>query len=306
VNAHGPSLADVPTTTTTGITLDYEVLGDPSHDAVLLVSGLGAQRISWADGFCALLVDAGYRVIRFDNRDSGWSTVLDGVAVDLGALLGAVHAGDLATARALVPYTLGDLAADAVAVLDACGVERAHVVGASMGGMIAQQMAIEHPHRLATLTSMMSTTGEPEYGASAPEAQAVLMAPAPRDRAAFIEASPNTKVWCSKRYADDDQIRRDAAAAYDRAFNPEGTGRQFAAIVASGPRADGLRALRVPTLVLHGLDDTLITPSGGIRTAELIDGATLHLIPDMGHDRPEPLWGTLVDAMVAHFGTADR
>lgn len=290
------------TCTNGSIELSYQVLGDLDDPVVLLVSGLGAQLTSWAEGFCELLVDRGYAVVRFDHRDSGYSTILDGVEVDLSSLLAAIQAGDRAGARRLVPYTLSDLAADAVAVLSAIDVDQAHVVGASMGGMVAQTMAIEHPSRLLTLTSMMATTGEPDFGASHPQAQAVLLSPPPRDRAGYVEASLASRIWCSKRYGSNELIRRDAAAAYDRSFQPDGTGRQLAAILASGSRAEQLRRLDVPTLVLHGLDDTLIDPSGGRRTAALIPGATLVEVPDMGHDRPEPLWPVLVDAMVAHFG----
>ena len=169
-----------------------------------------------------------------------------------------------------------------------------------MGGMIAQTGAIEHPDRVATLTSIMSTTGEREYGQSTPEAQAALMGPRPADRAAYIDAAERSVVYLSKRYGSIEWARDNAAMQYDRAFRPDGMVRQMAAIMASGSRADGLRALRVPTLVIHGLDDTLIAPSGGERTAELVPGAELLLVPDMGHDRPEPLWPVLADAIVAH------
>jgi pimeloyl-ACP methyl ester carboxylesterase len=192
------------------------------------------------------------------------------------------------------------MAADAVALLDALGVERGHVVGASMGGMIAQTVAIEHPERTATLTSIMSTTGEREYGQSTPEAQAALTGPRPADRAAYIESAARTLVYLSKRYGTVEWARSYAAECYDRAYRPEGMVRQMAAIMAGGSRADGLRALTVPTLVIHGLDDTLIAPSGGERTAELVPGAQLLLVPDMGHDRPEPLWPVLAEAIVAH------
>jgi pimeloyl-ACP methyl ester carboxylesterase len=284
----------------TGITIEHETFGDPSDPTVLLIAGYGSQLISWAPGLCTLIADAGRHVVRFDNRDVGLSTQLDDCPLDMRALQAAAADGGRAAVRALAPYTLSDMAADAVGLLDAIGVDRAHVVGASMGGMIAQTVAIEHPDRTATLTSIMSTTGEREYGQSTPEAQAALMGPRPENREAYIEAADRTLVYLSKRYGSVEWAREYAAAHYDRAYRPDGMVRQMAAIMASGSRADGLRALRVPTLVIHGLDDTLIAPSGGERTAELVPGAELLLVPDMGHDRPEPLWPVLADAIVAH------
>jgi pimeloyl-ACP methyl ester carboxylesterase len=285
---------------TTGITIEYEAFGDPSDPTVLLIAGYGSQLISWPPGLCTLIADAGRRVVRFDNRDVGLSTQLDDRPVSMRDLQAAAADGGRAAVRALAPYTLSDMAADAVGLLDALGVDRAHVVGASMGGMIAQTVAIEHPNRTATLTSVMSNTGEREYGQSTPEAQAALMGPRPADREAYIEAADRTLVYLSKRYGTVEWARAYAATQYDRAYRPEGMIRQMAAIMASGSRADGLRTLRVPTLVIHGLDDTLIAPSGGERTAELVPDAELLLVPDMGHDRPEPLWPVLADAIVAH------
>jgi pimeloyl-ACP methyl ester carboxylesterase len=285
------------TTTRSGLTLEYDTVGSPGDAPLLLISGLGTQLISWDDGLCGLLADAGHLVVRFDNRDAGLSTKFDDRPVDLAAVLRAVADGDLATARSLVPYTLSDMARDAVELLDELGIGRAHVCGASMGGMIAQTAAIEHPGRVRSLTSIMSTTGEPAYGRSTREARQVLLSPAPVGREAVIEDSVRALVWHSRRYADPEAVRDLAARSYDRCFCPDGTVRQLAAVTASGSRADGLRALDVPTLVIHGLDDTLIEPSGGERTAELVPGAELLLVPDMGHDRPEPLWPALVAAI---------
>lgn len=287
-------------TTPSGITLEYDTFGDPKHPALLLVSGFTAQMIGYAEGFCQKLADGGRYVIRYDNRDCGLSTKLDGVAVDMAALTAAVVAGDKATARSVVPYTLSHMAADGMDLLSALGIERAHVAGSSMGGMIVQVMAIEHPERVITMTSIMSTTGEHEYGQSTPEARAELMAAPPTEREEYINAAGKRTLWMSKRYTQPAVLRAQAAAAYDRSFYPEGAGRQMAAIMATGSRADALRALTVPTLVIHGLDDTLIAPSGGRRTAELVPGATLLEVPDMGHDRPEPLWPEITGAMLAH------
>jgi pimeloyl-ACP methyl ester carboxylesterase len=174
------------------------------------------------------------------------------------------------------------------------------VLGVSMGGMIVQTMAIEHPQRVASLISVMSMTGEPAVGQPTPEAAAALLAPPPVERQAYIDASPSWMLWHSKKYRDEEATRAQAAEGYDRMFYPEGSGRQLSAIYASGSRAHGLAALRVPTLVIHGRDDTLITPSGGFRTAELIDGANLLLLADMGHDMPQQLWPVLVDAIASH------
>jgi pimeloyl-ACP methyl ester carboxylesterase len=266
----------------------------------LMVPGFGAQLITWPRRFCERLADGGRFVISYDNRDCGLSTKLDGQIVDVKAVNVAVSAGEFDRARALAPYTLSDMADDGLALLAGLGIERAHVLGASMGGMIAQTMAIDHPERLLTLISMMSTTGEPDYGRSSPEARQALLAPPPHERAAYIEASERALVWHSRRWPEVEEVRAIAAQSYDRCFYPEGTSRQWAAMVSSGSRADGLRALGVPTLVIHGLDDTLITPSGGERTAELVPGAELMLVPDMGHDRPEPLWPALCNAILAH------
>ena len=290
-------------TTPGGITLEYEKFGDAADPTVLLIAGYGSQLLSWPIGFCTRIADAGRHVVRFDNRDVGLSTQLDNHPLEVGALTRAASTGGRAAVRELAPYTLSDMAADAVGLLDGLGVERAHVVGASMGGMIAQTVAIEHPQRTATLTSVMSTTGEREYGQSTPEAQAALIRPRPADRVGYIESADRTLVYLSKRYGTVAWACEYAAACYDRAFRPDGTVRQMAAIMASGNRADGLRALRIPTLVIHGLDDTLIQPSGGERTAELIPDAQLLLVEDMGHDRPEPLWPELCDAIVAHATT---
>ena len=283
-----------------GVSVAYETFGAPGDPPVLLVMGFGAQMIAWHEDFCAMLAGRGRYVIRYDNRDCGLSTRFDDHPVDMGRFIAAVSGGDIPAARAMVPYSLQDMAGDGMGLLTALGIERAHVVGSSMGGMIAQAMAVTHPARVLTLTSMMSSTGEPEYGQSAPEARQALFAARPSDRAGYIAASERELAWSSRRYANAGAIRELAARSYDRAYYPAGTGRQLGAMILAGSRADTLRNLDVPTLVIHGLDDTLIDPSGGRRTAELIPGARLLLIPDMGHDRPRELWETLCDAIEAH------
>ena len=286
-----------------GVSIAYDTFGQPGDPPVLLVIGLGAQLIAWHEDFCAMLADRGRYVIRYDNRDCGLSTRFDDRPVDVGRFVAAVRSGDIPAARAMVPYSLGDMADDGLGLLTALGIAQAHVVGSSMGAMIAQTMAIEHPDRVLTLTSMMSSTGEREYGRSTPAAQQALFAPPPADREGYISASEKQLTWSSKRYADIDGIRELAAQSYDRAYYPAGVGRQLGAMTLAGSRANALRTLTVPTLVIHGLDDTLIDPSGGRRTAELIPGARLLLVPDMGHDRPRELWDTIIDAIEAHTRT---
>jgi pimeloyl-ACP methyl ester carboxylesterase len=282
------------------VEIEYDTFGNSSDPALLLVMGFTAQMTLWDENFCRMLADGGRFVIRFDNRDVGLSTKFDGQEVDLNAALAALF-GDGSTEMPPVPYTLTDFANDGFGVLDDLGIEKAHIVGASMGGMIVQTMAIEHPERVLTMTSIMSTTGEREYGQAAPEAMQALLTPPPTERDAYIENSASmSKVFSSPRYFDPDKVKTRAAAAYDRMFYPEGATRQLAAIAASGDRTDGLRNLTTPTLVIHGAADTLITPSGGLRTAELIPGANLLLLSDMGHDLPEPLWPLIVDVIVSH------
>jgi pimeloyl-ACP methyl ester carboxylesterase len=289
-------------TTPAGIALEYDTAGSPVDPPLLLIAGYASQLISWPRAFCELLAEGGRFVIRFDNRDCGLSSKLDGQGAELADVMAATSAGDFAKARELAAYTLSVMAQDGIALLDALGIERAHVAGASMGGMIAQTLAIEHPERLLTLTSIMSTTGEPEYGRSTPEAREALLTPPPSDRAGYIDAAQRTLVWRSKRYPELDDARRLAGESYDRCYCPEGTSRQFAAMIASGSRAEGLAQLDVPTLVMHGLDDTLIQPDGGERTAALVPGAQLLLIEDMGHDRPQPLWPEICGAILQHTG----
>ncbi len=277
-------------------------MGKATDPAVLLIMGFGAQLINWSDQFCQMLVDQDFCVIRFDNRDCGLSTKLDGVVVDPDVVLTAVLNGqDLPQ----VPYTLSDMAQDAIELLDHLGIESAHILGASMGGMIAQTLVIQHPERARSLISLYSVTGEFEIGAPTAEAAEALLGPPPTDRQAYIDASPKYGVWQSKRYFNEAVVKREAARAYDRSFYPEGSIRQLAAIYASGSRAEQLQKLQTPTLVIHGEDDTLLTPDGGKRTAELVPGSTFLLVADMGHDLPEPLLPLVTGAMTAHMKLAE-
>jgi pimeloyl-ACP methyl ester carboxylesterase len=285
----------------TGIELEYDTFGSSDDPALLLVSGFNTQMITWREEFCQRFADQGRFVIRYDNRDCGLSTKLDGEHVDAFAVMAAVMGGHEPPP---VPYTLSDMAADGIGLLAVLGIERAHVLGASMGGMIVQTMAIEHPDRLHSVTSIMSNVGGLEYGQPTPEAMEVLLSPPPTDCDAAIERAARYAVWGSKRWFDLDRVQEIAAASFDRSVTPQGATRQFAAVWASGDRTERLRSVTTPMLVIHGLDDTLITPSGGRRTAEVVPGAHLVELADMGHDLPEPLWPLIVDAVVAHGDVA--
>jgi pimeloyl-ACP methyl ester carboxylesterase len=286
-----------------GIEIEYEVFGSPEHPALLLVMGLGAQLIAWDDNLCRLLVEQGFYVIRYDNRDVGLSTKFDSAGVpDLMAVLTAVTTGEPVE----VAYTLEDMADDGIALLDALGIGRAHIVGASMGGMLVQAMALRHPDRVLSLCSIMSTTGSREVGQPDPEAMALLMAPPPSNRAEAIEAGiRGAKVLGSPGFPyDEAKARVRLGAAYDRMNYPEGTTRQLVAIVGCEDRTPALRQLDLPTLVIHGEDDKLVTPSGGRATAEAVPGAQLLMIPGCGHDLPEGSWPTVVEAIVANTAKA--
>lgn len=275
--------------------MEYDTFGWSGDPPLLLVTGFTAQMTAWSPGFCEMLAAAGRYVIRFDNRDCGLSSKLDGVDVDSAAVMMAAMTG---AELPPVPYTLSDMAADGIGLLDRLGIVRAHVVGVSMGGMIVQTMAIEHSDRLLSVTSIMSTIGDPAYGAASAEALEVLLRPPAVDRGAIIASAADFAVWSSNTYFDADQARELAAANYDRSFYPEGSPRQLAAIFASGDRSEALADVDLSFLVIHGLDDTLIDPSGGRRTAELVPGAHLLLVSDMGHDLPEPLWPLVTSAII--------
>ena len=281
-----------------GISLCYDTVGSPAHPALLLVMGFTAQLTGWDDRFCRMLADGGRYVIRFDNRDCGLSTHFDGVTVDLPGVLAAWESDGVMPP---IPYSMSDFSNDAFALLDHLGIEKAHIVGASMGGMIVQAMAVEHPERVLTLTSIMSTTGERDFYQWDPETRAAMSTPPPSDRAGFVEHSVAIgRRLSSPRYFDAEAAARRSAASYDRMFYPQGAARQTAAIRGSGHRAAGLRALAVPTLVMHGQADTLILPLGGHRTAELVAGANLMVFKDMGHDLPPQLWPLITDAILSH------
>lgn len=271
----------------------YEDFGPDDAPPLVLVMGFTAQMTTWPTGLVSELLERGFRVIRFDNRDCGLSGKTPGDPPDAAAVVAAALAGDLVDA----PYTLSDMADDAVGLLDHLGVEAAHLVGASMGGMIVQTMAIEHPDRVASMTSIMSTTGSPEVGQAEPAAMATLLQPPPLDREEAVEHSVETWRIISGPLFDEDETRRRARESYDRSFYPLGAAFQMAAIAASGDRTDALRELDVPTLVIHGRCDPLITLSGGLATAESIPGADLVVFSQMGHDLPRRYWPAMANAI---------
>ena len=253
--------------------------------------GLGMQLLGWDARFCQMLADRGFHVVRFDNRDSGLSTSVEAPVPGLTQL----------ATRRFDPrqYDLGDMAADAVGLLGELELPSAHVVGASLGGMVAQTMAARSPESVRTLTSIMSTTGHRLKGQPAPSRYRYLLRPAPRERAAYVDH--NELLWRAIGSpgfeVDPAAVRERAGRAFDRARNPAGTGRQMGAVLKSGDRTRELRGVTAPTLVIHGSEDTLVRPSGGTATAAAIPGAELMLIEGMGHDLPPQIWERVVDAV---------
>jgi pimeloyl-ACP methyl ester carboxylesterase len=278
----------VPRALADDIELYYETFGDRGDPTLLFIAGLGQQLIWWDVEFCLGFVDRGFHVVRYDNRDSGLSSKVD-TEVDMMELLAALD-GETPPE---VPYLLSDLAADAVALLDHLDVGVAHLAGMSMGGMIAQTLALEHPERVASLTSIMSTTGAEDVGQPTADALEALVANLRGDldrTTAINRAVAQSKITHGAVYFDEAAVTARAGEAYDRCYSPDGTTRLAAAVFASGSRDESLRTIDVPTLVIHGRDDTLIAPSGGERTAEVVPGAELLLLDDMGHSVPTLLW----------------
>jgi pimeloyl-ACP methyl ester carboxylesterase len=284
-----------------GIELVYDTIGQPDAPPILLIMGLGAQMIDWRDGFCALLASRGFRVILFDNRDVGQSTILEHAGHPrIDEMLEALGRGEKIDA----PYLLKDLVADAVGLLDALGIEKAHVAGLSMGGAIAQLLAAEHPERVLTLTSMMATTGEPGLPPSTPEAWSCLTAPLETELGPFLDQYVSKwGVYCGPKYPFDASAGREhAARVFERGVHSAGRDRQMAAILASGSRKEALAAVSCPTLVIHGASDPVVNIEGGRATARAIAGAKLITIEGMGHDLPKAVWPEVVDAIARHAG----
>jgi len=283
------------------IDIAYETFGDSSRPALLLVMGLATQMIAWHDDFCAELAGHGFHVIRFDNRDVGRSTAMRDLPVPTMRQLALRSKG-------AAGYTLSDMAGDAVGLLDHLGIERAHVVGASMGGMIAQTIAIEHPGRVLSLASIMSNTGARWSGQPKLATYRVLLGTPPREREKYVDHVLKVYRVIGSRDLDrdEDDLRRLAARSYDRGLNPAGSGRQLAAIIASGDRSERLGSIPVPTVVIHGTKDRLVNPSGGRATAKAIPGARLVKVEGMGHDLPRAAWPQIVGAITENAARAEQ
>ena len=282
-----------------GIDICYEVFGDPNAEPMLLIMGLGAQMIHWDDELCRQLAARGFRVIRFDNRDIGKSSRMTG-----GKRLSSLELLKLRFLKIPVaaPYKLLDMARDTTGLMDVLGIKSAHLVGASMGGMIAQEIAISFPDRVRSLTSIMSTTGNPKVPQATREAAAMLMAPPPTTKDEYFDRFAQTwKILRVGSFPEDEALDRSRAErTYERGLNPAGVGRQLRAVLASGSRSQRLRAVKVPTLVIHGTVDPLVRPEGGRDTAASIPGAKLLMIDGMGHALPIPMWPQIIDAIDKH------
>jgi pimeloyl-ACP methyl ester carboxylesterase len=282
-----------------GIELAYQEMGDADGEPLLLVMGLGTQMIAWDEGLCGQLAERGFRVVRFDNRDIGHSSRIEsaGVPRRVDMMLGR---------RASAPYLLRDMAADTVGLMDHLGFDSAHVVGASMGGMVAQTAAIEHPERVRSLVSIMANTGSRWTGMPSRRAMAVLLAPPPHSREEAVARTLRTfRVIGSPGYPfDQDRLRDIAGRSYDRGHSSAGVLRQLHAITASGDRTQALHAVRAPTTVIHGNRDPLVRPAGGRATARAIPGARLRIIDGMGHDLPRRLWPVFAEEIATNAARA--
>ena len=287
-----------------GIQIEYDTFGEKNSPALLLIEGLGTQMINWDEAFCEQLAEQGHYVIRFDNRDIGLSTKLeeDGVPDVMAAMKAAMSGQEV-----LSTYTLNDMADDAADLLSALGVDKAHICGCSMGGMIAQTIAFRHPNRVFSLISIMSTTSEPGLPQSKPEAMQALIEEAPTKREAYIDHTVKVaKITGSPGFPFDEALFRDKTAlAFDRSFDPQGRARQMVAVMASGSRKKYLNNVSAPTLVIHGADDPLIPVECGKDTAESIPGAELLIIEGMGHDLPRGAWPQLINAISNHTQKAN-
>ena len=275
------------------VTLCYETFGDPSDPAMLLIMGLGTQMVAWREEFCRQLVDRGFYVIRYDNRDSGRSTSMKGRPVTLP---------ELVTRKVKKPsYSLAEMADDAIGLLDHLGIQQAHIVGASMGGMIAQHVALRYPGRVLSLASIMSTTGHRLVGQPKLAVMPLFLSKPSGGKEEYMERAVKLfRAVGAKNGFDEEYVREGAGVAWDRGINVSGTGRQLGAITADGNRTKRLKRISAPTVVIHGKDDRLVAPSGGKATAKAIPGARLVMVDNMGHDLPRPVWPKIIDAIVAN------
>ncbi len=275
------------------IEFEYEVIGEEGAPPLVLIAGLVQQLIHWDERFCRRIAARGFRVVRFDNRDAGLSTKL---SAEPRPNLAAIFSGDASSAS----YSIDHMADDTAGLIESLGLGEAHVVGISMGGMIAQSLATRHPARVRSLASIMSTTGDRTVGHPSPDALAVLMQPPSRDRETNItNGVAALRTIRSPAYPFDEQaVREFVGRAHDRSFYPAGAARQLAAIVTQPDRTGALGAVKVPTLVIHGAEDPLVHVSGGEATARAVPGARLMVLPGMGHDLPAVLWDTIIDAII--------
>lgn len=293
----------MPQITANGITIEYETHGDPANPPLLLIMGLGAQLTLWPIELVEALVARGFYVIRHDNRDIGLSEKFGHGGVPNFRRVALMRLFGL---RARLPYRLTDMADDAAGLLDALGINQAHIVGGSMGGMIAQLLAIHHPQRVRTLTSIFSTTGNPRLPRPRPEAMNALLDRAPAnatlDQVIPVGIRVARAIGSPAYPTPEERLRERIARDYARSFYPEGPARQIAAIMDDGDRRKRLRRVTAPTLVIHGTDDPLVPVEGGRDTARAIPGAKLHEIPGMGHDLPLELVDEIANAIAAHAG----
>ena len=290
----------MPNITANGIQIEYDTFGDKSSPPLLLIQGLGDQMIAWDEEFCKQLADKGLYVIRFDNRDVGLSTKFEEAGIpNIPELMAAAAQGQTVEA----PYTLNEMADDAIGLLDALGIEKAHVCGESMGAMITQVVGYLHPARVLSLIPIMGSTGTTDLSQAKPEVRKAMMTPAPQEREANIEHRvKNGPVYGGSGFPFDEKRSRDfAARTYDRAFYPQGSARQMAAIVANGNRKPLLAGITAPTLVIHGSEDPLLPLEDGLDTADSIPGAEMLIIEGMGHGLPVGAWPQIIEAIAGHI-----
>jgi pimeloyl-ACP methyl ester carboxylesterase len=295
----------MPHVSANGIQIEYETFGDPESPALLLIAGIGGQMLGWDEELCKKWASRGLFVIRFDNRDVGLSTKMEEAGVpDIGIALAAVMKGE----KVVAPYTFDDMADDAVGLLDALKIGKAHLCGISMGGAIAQTIAYRHPSRVRSLTQVYATTGNPDLPLAKPEIMTLLLTPPPEGREAYIEYMMKLyKTIAGPGFSfDEDWHRKLAGRSYDRAYYGPGKARQFMATLAHGNRKSRLASIIAPTLVIHGADDPLVLVACGMDSAEAMPGAELMIIEGMGHDMPHgSAWPRIVDAVIAHARKAD-
>lgn len=295
-----PTRVSLESTNGTVIETVYDIFGNAADPPLILLAGLGAQMVSWDEQFCAQLAGYGFRVIRFDNRDVGLATKFDGARVpDIGRLLKARLEGKVADIY--LPYTLHDMVADTIALMDELGIEKAHIVGASMGGGIAQLLAIHHPERVLTLTAIMTSSGEPGLPLPEPEAMAVFMRPRSDNRAEYIESAvEGWRIMYGSGYPlDVEDARQRAGCFYDRCYYPDGSGRQLAATAALESLKPGLAMVKVPTLVIHGDEDPLFPIACGRDIAASVPGAKMLILEGVGHSLPKPIWSDVIAELAA-------